>query len=131
MAVFLAAPAAAAPLALDCTAQRACVADLDAACETIGIIYALDVGADEGDKVVLTTGEGERFYEFRRLAGAEGVLLQAAGGALEPGQGAGAMTVFDDLRFVLSRHNRIALSEEDDDLRAVSISIHGTCAARQ
>ncbi|WP_074218921.1 hypothetical protein [Rhodovulum sp. ES.010] len=131
LAAGLAAPVAAAPIALDCEATRACVANLDAACDATRVSYQLDVGEEVGDKVVLTTDEGDRFYEFRRLAGAEGVVLQAAGGALESDQGAGAMTVFKDLRFVLTRHGLLALEGDEVPPAAVSISVFGTCTPRE
>lgn len=127
----LSAPAGAGPLALDCVAARACVANLDAVCDEIDVVYGLEVGAEVGDRLILTTEEGERFSEFRRLADAEGVLVQAAGGALDADQGAGAMTVFADLRFVLTRHSLIRMSATDPAPAAVAISIHGTCEVRQ
>lgn len=124
-------PGLAGAMELACTATRVCVAGLDVTCDEIAVDYRLDPGTAEGDKLVLTAGDGERFYEFRRLGQAEGVLVQAAGGALEPGQGAGAMTVFDDLRFVLSRQSLIAFGGEGDaPARAVSISLHGACERR-
>lgn len=112
---------------LDCTAELACVAGLDVQCDGIEVVYSLDTGEAEGDKLVMTTEEGERFYEFRRLADFEGVLVQGAGGALEPGQGAGALTVFDDMRFLLTRHSLIVLDPDEAAPPMVAISISGTC----
>lgn len=124
LAVTWAAPAAA--LELDCVARLACVTAMGA-CEATEVPYGLKVGRRAGDKVVMTTEEDEQFYEFTRLPDAEGTLLQAAGGALEDGQGAGAMTVFADYRFVLTRHHRIVLDAETGTAEVVAISILGNC----
>ncbi|MEX5728933.1 hypothetical protein Ga0609869_002286 [Rhodovulum iodosum] len=113
-------------LELDCTARLACVTTLGA-CEPAEVPYALKVGRRTGDKVVLTTPDDESFYEFTRLPDAAGTLLQASGGALEEGQGAGAMTVFDDYRFVLTRHSLVRLGADGVAREAVAITILGTC----
>ncbi|MCO8144383.1 hypothetical protein NHN26_04000 [Rhodovulum tesquicola] len=124
-------PAEAAPTMLDCTADLACVTRVDSVCDPVDLGYAMEVPRKTGDKLILTTAEGERFFEFRRLDDAPGVLVQAAGGALEPGQGAGAMTVFDDLGFVLTRHSLLPLDGAESPSSAVAITIHGRCEARR
>lgn len=126
-ALFLAWPALAGAAPLDCTAERVCVAGFEVTCEEIEVVYSLDPGKEAGDKLVMTTEEGERSYEFRRLADFEGVRVQGAGGALEAGQGAGAMTVFDDLSFLLTRHALVPAATDPDERMPVSISIHGRC----
>lgn len=117
----------AAALELDCVATLACVSNMGA-CQETEVPYALRVGDDVGDKVVLDPGDGGAFYEFTRLAGSGGTLLQAAGGALAPDQGAGAMTVFDDFRFVLTRHSRIERDAAAESSDVVAISLLGICA---
>lgn len=124
LALLWAAPAPA--LELDCVARLACVTDMGP-CQATEVAYSLKVGRREGDKVVLETQDEDPFYEFTRLPDAEGTLLQAAGGALDDGQGAGAMTVFDDFRFVLTRHSRIVLDAETGEAQVVAISILGAC----
>jgi len=131
LAAFPSASAVAADRVLDCVAEHVCVARVDSVCDRIEVVYSLEVPREAGDKVVLTTEEGERFYEFRRLDDAAGVLLQAAGGALDDDQGAGAMTIFDDLGFVLTRHARIDAAEGAAPGDPVAISIHGRCAPRE
>jgi hypothetical protein len=119
-------PVSAGALSLDCVARLACVSTMGA-CQSAEVAYRLETGSKAGGKVVVTTAENERFYEFRRLPDADGVILQASGGALEPGQGAGALTVFDDLGFVLTRHSHLHLDGESRPGRAVAISILGSC----
>ena len=131
LAAFAAAPAEAAPRLLDCVAEMVCVTRVDSVCDKVDLSYAMEVPRKTGDKLILTTAEGERFFEFRRLDDAPGVLVQAAGGALEPGQGAGAMTVFDDLGFVLTRHSLLPLDGAGSPSSAVAITIHGRCEARR
>ncbi|GAA0292637.1 hypothetical protein GCM10008966_12050 [Rhodovulum strictum] len=131
LAAVAAVPAQAAPRLLDCVADLACVTRLDSVCDAVGLGYAMELPRKAGDKLILTTAEGERFFEFRRLEDAPGVLVQAAGGALEPGQGAGAMTVFDDLSFVLTRHSLVPLDGAEAPSTAVAITIHGRCEPRQ
>jgi len=123
-------PLGAAALELDCVATRACVSGAEVGCQDTEVPYSLKVGRKEGAKVVMTTEDDETFYEFARLPKAKGLLLQASGGALEDNQGAGALSVFDDYRFVLTRHSRIVLNPDDPDNETseiLSVSIHGTC----
>ncbi|ARE38445.1 hypothetical protein RGUI_0304 [Rhodovulum sp. P5] len=118
-------PAPLLALELDCVAELACVTGAEAGCQKTEVPYALKVGRKTGAKVVMQTEDEERFYEFTRLKNADGLLLQASGGALGDDQGAGALSVFDDFRFVLTRHNRIVLGE--DQTEVIAVSIHGTC----
>lgn len=123
-------PLNAAALELDCTARLACVSNLEsgaAECQRTEIAHGLRVGRKVGDKVIMTTGEGDEFYEFTRLAGHDGLRVQAAGGALQDGQGAGVLSVFDTLDFVVTRHTQLALDEEADEMRTIAVTIHGTC----
>ncbi|MBK1634398.1 hypothetical protein [Rhodovulum adriaticum] len=121
-----AAPAAA--LELDCVARLACVSNLDAgkaACQETEIAHRLSIGRKAGSKVIVTTDDGDKFYEFTRLEDREGLRVQATGGALEDDQGAGALSVFDTLDFVVTRHNQVALG--DDEVQTIAVTIHGTC----
>ena len=123
-------PAALPALSLDCTALQACVTAMGD-CQETEVRYRLDAEDKVGAKVVLTTDEQEKSYEFRRLAHAEGLRLQAAGGALEPQQGAGALTIFDDLSFVLTRHQMLFFDGEGQPGSAVAITILGQCEDRE
>ncbi|ARC88817.1 hypothetical protein [Rhodovulum sp. MB263] len=120
-------------LRLDCVARQVCVSNIEpgrASCQQTELRYGLEVGRKTGAKVVMTP-EGDqagRFYEFRRLPGHEGILLQASGGALEAGQGAGALTVFETLDFVLTRHSALRPEPEGDTVRAIAVDIYGSCA---
>ncbi|MBL3583772.1 hypothetical protein JMM61_00085 [Rhodovulum sulfidophilum] len=120
-------------LRLDCVARQVCVSNIEpgrASCQQTELRYRLEVGRKTGAKVVMTP-EGDdagMFYEFRRLPGRAGIRLQASGGALEAGQGAGALTVFETLDFVLTRHNALQLDPEDGALQAIAVSVHGSCA---
>ncbi|TDX33860.1 hypothetical protein [Rhodovulum visakhapatnamense] len=128
--------AGAAAVSLDCVARLTCVSNLDAGragCQPTELRYALEVGRKTGAKVVMTpegADETGRFYEFRRLPGTEGVRLQASGGGLEPGQGAGVLTVFETLDFVLTRHDAVLLDPEGGTPRAIAVTVHGTCAEK-
>jgi hypothetical protein len=123
-------PAGLPALSLDCTARQACVTTMGA-CQQTEVGYRLDAEDKVGAKVVLTTDEQKKSYEFRRLVPAEGLRLQAAGGALDPHQGAGVLTIFDDLSFVLTRHQMLYLDGEGQPGSALAISILGRCEERE
>ncbi|TCP61412.1 hypothetical protein EV663_105130 [Rhodovulum bhavnagarense] len=128
LSVLCAGPAQA--MELDCVARLACVSNLEVGeteCQKTSIAHGLTVGRDTGDKVIVSTPEGAQFYEFRRLPEREGLRVQATGGGLEDGQGAGALTVFDSLDFIVTRHSQVRLDPADDAVRTIAISIHGTC----
>ncbi|MBN2907205.1 MAG: hypothetical protein JXJ18_10900 [Rhodobacteraceae bacterium] len=130
LSLTLLGPLPAAALELDCVADLACVTTMGD-CQTTTVPFDLRVGDKVGDKVILTDEDGQSLYEFRRLADSDGTVLQASGGAMEAGQGAGAMSIFDDLRFVLTRHARLDLDAATGQSEVVAITIQGSCTEPQ
>lgn len=117
-------------LEFECVARLACVSNLDdgrAECQETELRHGLRVGSEVGDEVVMIPEDADAFYEFTRLPGHAGLRVQAAGGALEEGQGAGVLTVFDTLDFVVTRHTQVVLDQAADERRAIAVTIHGTC----